>query len=188
MHYLIFDRYAHSVVTFVRAEGVAEAMVSYIANDDPSFNSGDDPTEHPLAYIESVYKTTREWQIRALPEWAWQDAFVEAFCGEEVAGGPSEVIDDCRTVFARDFPRRRARAFVWYLRSGILVTFYQKGRRSRIDVLRRYLWSLEGDGHVIQAWNGDYDEIIDALRLEPPRVRPGSPERVHLPLGSLGSL
>src|SRR5688572_29599328 len=137
--FLIFERGAHSVVHFVQASGATEAITRFIVNQnsrtllklDGSVQEGLHFYPHPLAYIESVYKAQGEWQIRELPEWVWQAEIVEAFCGES-EDGPASIIADCRAHFAREFPRRRASAFVWYLRDGALVTFYQKKRPQQI--------------------------------------------------------
>ena len=179
MTYLIFESLAHSVIYFVQASSVNEALWQYVSGQngravlgaDGSIRHGDSHYSHPLAYIEANYKTQGEWQIRRLPKWVWQNSVVEAFCGES-KDGFAWIIADCRVRFAEDFPRSRAKAFVWYLRQGTLVTFYRRQGPFRIKVLKRYLWQSDGtmmtDGQTkIEEWGGDYQQIMDSLLLEP---------------------
>lgn len=173
--YLIFEREWHSVVQMIRADTTTQALWDYIAEQnrdavlqaDGSVIDGDIHFPHPLAYIEARYKTEGEWQIRELPDWAWEDNFAEVFCGESADGGPS-VISDCRKHFAREFPKIRARAFLWYLKNGTLVTFYRR-RGTEINLLKRYLWNWDGHQLTVEEWHGSYDEIADALLLLPSR-------------------
>ena len=89
---------------------------------------------------------------------------VEAIiCGEN----PYDIkgyIDQCRPLLRKQFPGSRARAFVWYLESGPLVTFYRKASWFQIEVLVRYIidWVHWSGVHV---WTGDYEAITDELRL-----------------------
>ena len=124
---------------------------------------------HPLAYIEAIFKTDGEWQIRELPDWTWQDDFGEIFCGES-EDGPPAVIAECRVPFAQELPDVEAEAFVWYLKAGTLVTFYQR-ETYKIKVLKRYVWNWDGTEVTIKEWDGDHEAIITALSLVPPRYR-----------------
>lgn len=182
-HFLIFERGAHSVVHFVRAATITEAIRSYLAEQnseivfqsDGSLLEGKTRYEHLLAYVEAHYKVYDEWQIRELPEWAWLDAVAEVFCGES-ADGPLSIIDDCRPRFESRFPGVRARAFLWYLREGTLVTFYRK-RANRLTILQRYLWNWDGHTLTVEEWHGGYEEITKALFLFPPRGIGALPDR-----------
>jgi hypothetical protein len=177
--YLIFQRLAHAVIYFVQASSVNEAIWKYISeeNDDAVLQADGSVNEegrsypHPLAYIEANEKIHYEWQIRRLPEWVWQREVVEAFCGES-DDGPAMVIADCRKRLRQAFPRSRAKAFVWYLKKGTLVTFYRRQGAFRIKVLKRYLWDWDGKELTVEDWDGGYQEILDGLDLEPfkPRV------------------
>jgi hypothetical protein len=178
--FMIFLRHAHPVIYFVHAEDTLDAIRTYIqrVEGDAILQSDGSCLEdgvrypHPLAYIEATEKTCGEWQIRELPDWAWEDDFTEVFCGES-EDGPRMVIDDCRPLFESEFGRRRAKAFLWYLEGlAAVVTFYQRGGPSRIKVLRRYLHRWDGKGLVVEPWEGDYDDIVANLKLLPPRGHP----------------
>jgi len=170
--YLIFVGESHSVIYFVQAPTVVEAIKTYIeglggrvaVNDNGTVQDGDDSYPHPLAYIEATAKTHGEWQIREMPDWVWQGQIVEAFCGESKFGVES-VVAECRERFMSAFPRARAKAFVWYFREGTLVTFYWK-RAMQMTVIQRYLWNWDGNKKTLEEWTGDYAEIIDGLLLE----------------------
>ncbi|MGI4788675.1 MAG: hypothetical protein ACRYFS_07470, partial [Janthinobacterium lividum] len=176
--YLIFSRGAHPVVYFVHGQTTGEATWNYIRelspemkrNADGSISDGAIQYSHPLAYIEATEKIYHEWQIRELPDWTWTDGFSEIFCGES-QDGPLSDIEECREHFSEAFPRSRAKAFVWCLKQGHLVTFYRKLRASKIKVLKRYLLNWSGRQMTIEEWIGGYEEIVDALDLLPPRWR-----------------
>ena len=177
--YLIFDRHAHTGIHFVQAGSVSEAIwkyISYQTEGDVILQADgslrDDQRYFPdlLTYIEAGEKMYGEWQIRKLPEWMWdkvkEGLVIEAFCGES-EDGPPEVIAECRKHFRKSFPRSRAKAFVWYLKQGTLVTFYHKKRPYNIAVLKRYLYYREGHELMIEEWIGSNVEIIESLLLEP---------------------
>lgn len=172
--YLIFARHAHSVIFFVQASSASEAIWRYVSDQSdkvvlqPDDSVQDEGRHYPhlLAYIEAIEKMHGEWQIRRLPEWVWQGQVVEAFCGES-EDGPAEVIRQCREHFAKAFPGSRAKAFVWYLNQGTLVTFYRKQGAFNIRVLVRYLWDWDGHRLLIEEWTGDYQQIIADMRIEP---------------------
>lgn len=175
--YLIFDRHVHSVIHFVQATSVSEAIWKYISYQredailqaDGSIRGEDDYYPDLLTYIEASGKMHGEWQIRKMPEWVWervrQGQVVEAFCGES-QDGPAEVIMQCRKHFTKAYPRSRAKAFVWYLKQGTLVTFYHK-KGYNIRVLKRYLWDWNGDRLKIEDWTGGNEQILESLLLEP---------------------
>lgn len=132
--YLIFFRLAHSVIYFVRGTSVTNAIWNYLHEErepyitlqtDGSVQDDGLVYPHPLAYVEARYKIVSEWQIRRLPEWVWTSRIVEAFCGES-EDGPPDIINRCRPLLRQTHPRSRAKAFVWYLEQGTLVTFYRE--------------------------------------------------------------
>ncbi len=183
--YLIFERMTHSVIYFVQAVSVKEAICKYIADQrrekvvflpDGSVQDEDEHYPHPLAYIEAREKVHGEWQIRELPEWVLQGSVVEAFCGESQSG-PAWDIAECRERFKADFPKARAKAFVWYLKQGHLVTFYRRKNPFEIVILKRYLlkWhGIEWNGDpepMVLDWEGGYEEILDALDIVPYKPR-----------------
>jgi hypothetical protein len=178
--YLIFTRqpHSHSVVFLIRALSVKEAIGHYlrkqvndsiVLNADGSVHEGHSHYPHVLSYIEAHEKITGEWQIRQMPEWVWQTQVVEAFCGES-EDGPAEVIKECHPHLKQAFPGSRAKAFVWYLNQGVLVTFYRKADAFQIEILVRYLCQWDGVQTTIEEWRGDYEEVIASLFLEPYRL------------------
>lgn len=172
--YLIFQGDAHSVVYFVQASSTLEAINTYIQglsdkitiSSDGIVQYGDDRYPHSLAYIEANEKIHGEWQIREMQDWVWQGRLVEAFCGESEYGVKS-VIAKCRVHFSAEFPRARAKAFVWYFQEGTLVTFYRK-REYQIKVIQRYLWNWNGSKETLEAWTGSHEDILGNLLLRIP--------------------
>ena len=170
--FLIFDKGAHSVVYFVRAKSLREAILQFLLNQnhelkleaDGALREGAASYPHPLAYVERWYKIYGEWQIRELPEWTLQQPVSEVFCGES-EDGPPEIIAICRRELQKRFPRSRAPAFVWYFRQGTLVTFYRKGKSGQIEILQRYLWNWNGRAETVEVWNGDYEQLLTELNV-----------------------
>jgi hypothetical protein len=171
------------VINFVRAESLIEALWLYIVNEndsatrlaDGSVKDGSIYYTHPLAYIEAMYKIPQgvcEWQIREMPEWAWNDPYNEIFCGES-SDGPTEVIAACRKQLLQEIPYSRAKAFLWYLKGGkTLVSFYRKAKPFQITILKRYLYEWDGKNELIDEWSGTYGELVNLLNIE----------IIHLPL------
>src|SRR5262249_53492500 len=167
-----------SYVSIVKALTVGEAVVALLRHEDPPLQFHPDGSvsmplvrstvayPHPLAYIEAQFKINGEWQIRVLPEDLWERDFQEGvYCGEH----PDEVrvrIERCRRVFRQDHPGSRARAFLWYLKSGALVTFYRRKWPWRIEVVGRYLDPNDAP-HQIRPWTGTYEDLLADLWLTP---------------------
>ena len=173
--YLIFERHTATRVSLVRAASLTDAVCAYIAErteedivlqPDGSLRVIGQSYPHPLAFIEALFKVDSEWQIRRLPEWAGASHTVTEFWGED-ARYPAEMIKQCRPIFRKAFPRNRAKAFVWFLEQGTLVTFYHKVKPYQIAVLARYLWSWKTGTLTITEWQGDYQQIADSLILKP---------------------
>ncbi len=179
--YFIFERHTHSVIYFVQAMSVKEAICKYILDQrsdnavflpDGSVQDEDVHYPHPLAYIEASEKVQGEWQIREMPAWVLQGSVVEAFCCESQSG-PASDIAECRERFKVGFPKARAKAFVWYLKQGHLVTFYRRENPFEIVVLKRYLLKWHGiewngdPGPTVLNWDGGYEEILNSLDVMP---------------------
>lgn len=170
--YLIFEHHAATVVSLVRAATLTDAVCAYIAQrteedtvlqPDGSLRVSGQNYPHPLAFIEASFKVDSEWQIHLLPEWGGAGQRVMEFAGED-ARYPAEMIEDCRPIFRKMFPRSRAKAFAWFLEQGTLVTFYHKTRPHKITVLARYLWSWASGTLTVEEWHGDYQQIANSLR------------------------
>ncbi len=131
--------------------------------------------EHPLACIEAEEKTWNGgaswngWEIRQLQPQHWEAPLAEVFCSEN----PYDIegyIACCRPLLRQCHPRSRARAFVWYLHEGPLVTFYraaQRGQRGPIEVLGRYLLPWK-QWPQPQEWTGTYDAILEQMVMQYP--------------------
>jgi hypothetical protein len=175
-------RWGHAATFFVRAPTPLDAIKRFIKEEDDTLTfsadgsvvapSGRKPIHypHPLAYIEACYKTDGEWWIDELPEWVWESDYQEVFCGEN-ASDIQDYLDRCRPALRRDLPRSRAHGFVWYLRSGVLVTFYRQRQPFQIEVLGRYLIRISA-GLPISPWKGNYNDLLDDLIIR--RYGPGN--------------
>ena len=152
---------------------------------------------HPLAFVESQYKSNDKydelqwstkddkllngscWEIHALPTQAWEAELAEVFCSAE-PWAIGEYISLCRAEFRKKHPRSRARAFVWYLNDGPLVTFHRRQNKAHdwpIEVVGRYLipWQRQHwpkpyiqTPEMVQEWNGTYDDILSQLHVDLP--------------------
>jgi hypothetical protein len=182
----------HSVIHFVAAPDLLTAVKHFILwSDGGTAQSPDDPGNtamstnwttihpdnsvecvtdapktiiypHPLAFIEAMYKPHEEWQIRELPDRVWTDPVAEVFCGEN-AGDVEVYIDECRPLLRNQYPRSRAKAFIWYVKDGVIVTFFKRAGWYQIDVLARYLIPFGSPPGNAQPWSGTYDELLDML-------------------------
>lgn len=189
----------------VRAASLREALIQFVIKDigaksrsDGSLLVGNDVVyPHPLALIESEYKVHDKfdelqwdekndkllngscWEVRGLPDAAWEKDVAEVFCSAEpwsLAG----YIELCRTELRKKYPRSRARAFVWYLDDGPMVTFHRRTYRKnqqRIKVVGRYIipWQRQHWPHsyvmtpeMVREWNGTYDDILRQMHINFP--------------------
>ena len=181
MHYLIFRRCpgSHSYVDFARAETPLAALQQFLLGnwgqqlslrEDGSVSLGLGSRTvsypHPLSLIEAEYKTQGEWKIREFPPAILNADFAEGFCGEDVRWIDT-YFDACRPHLRREFPRSRAKAFLWYLHKGVLVTFYRRKSADHIETLRRF--RHHWDGHeqklTIEPWDGGYDDLLAQLSI-----------------------
>jgi hypothetical protein len=183
-HYLIFQRYAigHSYADFAYAETPLEAIQRSLLHGCDQLSLENDGSlildmgrtriryPHALAYIEAEYKTQGEWQMREIPQGVLEADYAEGFCGEDT-GWIDEYFDACRPYLRRDFPRSRAKAFLWYLKKGALVTFYKRINPNEIQILRRYRYHWDGQNLTIDSWEGSYNELLEQLLIEMPEPR-----------------
>ena len=170
--YLIYESgYSHAVVHLVDAPNPTEALWRYLwmAVDADIVRQADGSLEddgiryaHPLDFIEAGFKRYGDWQMRLLLEPTAEESCTEVFCGDD-AESVDYVIAECR----RKFGKKRAKAFVWYIDEGMLVTFYRKSKPYRIKVLKRYLYNYEGGKRTIKVWKGNYESLMDSLYLLP---------------------
>jgi hypothetical protein len=188
-HFIIFRRTdGHCATWLVRAPSLRDAMLKYALDqcarvqlrDDGSLavddgHGGQVIYEHPLACIEGEEKTWNGgqgwngWEIRQLQPEHWEASLAEVFCSEN----PHDVegyVELCRPLLRQHHPRSRARAFVWYLHHGPLVTFYRPARRGHrwpIAILGRYLLPWR-EWPQPQEWIGTHDAILEQMLIEYP--------------------
>lgn len=205
-HFIVFERTAgHCYTRLIRAGSLYEALITSIVADslksihrDSVLTTPDGTTySHPLAYIESLCKSNdkfdelqvrdkdnqllngQSWEIRALPAEALNAEVADVFCSAE-PWSLNGYISLCRAEFRKKHPRSRARAFVWYLNDGPLVTFHRrlnKAHRSPIEIVGRYLipWQRQHwprpytlSQEMVQEWHGTYDDLLEQLRVDYP--------------------
>jgi len=187
-HYIFFLRTGgHCATWLARASSLRDAMLHYALEQCAGAELREDGCllvddgcegqfiyEHPLACIEAEEKTWERgrgwngWEVRQLQPQHWEAAFAEVFCSED----PSDVedyIERCRPLLHQHYPRSRARAFVWYLKDGPLVTFYRQERQRCVPmkVLGRYHLPWEQGAQVCE-WTGSYDDILAQMATEYP--------------------
>lgn len=185
-HYIIFKRTdGHCYTWLARARSLRDVMEKYALEQCPSAELREDGCllvddgyggqilyEHPLACIEAEEKTYNGglswngWEVRQLQPQHWEAEFADVFCSEN----PYDVefhIENCRPLLRQKYPRSRARAFVWYLKDGALVTFYRRANRRRrwpIEVLGRYHLPWQNWPQA-REWTGTYDDILDQMQI-----------------------
>ncbi|MFN3649943.1 MAG: hypothetical protein ACK47B_10200 [Armatimonadota bacterium] len=179
--YILFHRTeGHCVTWLVQATDLREALVRFLLDawgdagellPDGSLVDDDGlgwrvVYTHPLQAIEANYKICEDWEIRSLDEPSLQAEVAEVFCSAD----PSDLdkhISAARRALREAHPRSRARAFVWYLRSGPLVTFYRRPRRGAVlEIVARYLLPWK-DWPNARPWTGSYDDLLGELFLGP---------------------
>lgn len=177
-HFLIYygggQGHGHNVAFLACAETPLAAIHTYLQSEDGATVTDEGEIlvdvegvqrryPHALAFIETAYRPWREWLIREIPERAWSQPLTEVMCGE-AEGDVDEDIRKCRDLFP-DEKHRSAWAFAWYLRDGMLVTFYEMTDDGEIQVIIRFIrrWV---DG-AFRPWRGSYEELLDQLFLGP---------------------
>lgn len=187
-HYIIFQRTNNHCVTWlVRASSLREAMAAHYLHDmagaehldDGSIQTGDSYGgkiiySHPLECIESEVKSLdgiggHSWEMRELQDQHWEADFAEVF-GSNDPADVEEYINACRPVFCKAFPKSRARAFVWYLKEGPLVTFHRRKEQRRrwpIQIMARYLLPWK-DWEQVREWHGTHDDLLEQMIVEYP--------------------
>ena len=202
--FIVFEReLGHCVTRLVRAASLKEAMTKLAVGDWRAKLQGDGSLitpdglaySHPLAFIESQYKSNDKydelqwsdkdnelvnassWQIQVLPAEALEAEVAEVFCSAE-PWSIGEYISLCRAEFRKKYPRSRARAFVWHLKDGPLVTFHRRQNKANdwpIEVVGRYLipWQRQHwpqpytlMQEMVEEWHGTYDNLLDQMRVD----------------------
>jgi hypothetical protein len=176
-HFIIFMRSdPHSVVWFARQKTVEEAFVAYALDAFAHFTAegllagqdeeGNEYTfSHPVQAIEMQVKGGAEWQIREVNDHDWNANFAEIFCSED-AYSIEEYIEICLEAFSKELALDKNKAFVWYLKNGPLVCFYEdlKDGSLRISVTHRFHIARETYPRV-EPWHGNYDDLLNQLLI-----------------------
>lgn len=205
MRFIIFERQSgHCYIEIVQAPSLRDALTVYAQKefDCRVSTAGDvllgrncksEKYVHPLAFIESRCKSTAKydelqwddkndmllngscWEIRLLPENALASDYASVFCSAS-PHSIREYISLCRQTLKEKYPRSQARAFVWYLGKGPLVTFYtRRSSEEPIEILQRYAipWQHERYPNayimlpdMVEEWNGTYEELMEQLKIE----------------------
>jgi hypothetical protein len=186
--FIVFQRTsAHCSTWFVRADSPKSAMAAFCVHDTvgaelledgsisyPGCGNAHIVYGNPLECIESEMKSYdglcgHSWEIRELREEHWRASIAEVFCSAD----PDDVeghIRQCRPLFRASFPRSRARAFVWYLNSGPLISFHRRkdpACRTPIEILARYHIAWNDRDNVVE-WRGTHNDILARLAVEYP--------------------
>jgi hypothetical protein len=176
-HYIIYRNKSSPDAYFACAESPRQALRNYalqtFATQDNAGNlklnlPGKRPQvfSHELEAIECCEKAVaQEWSMQEVRAKDWMRPVADGFCGYnkfEV----QNYIKFCREKFGDtdDLPKG---AFVWYLKSGPLVTFFQPRRAGVIqpsDIKLRFLlpWVTYAD---VVRWSGDYDQLLSELSI-----------------------
>ena len=202
-HFIIFERsFGHCVTYLVQAISLKEASIKFAVREfrckvqeDGTIIFNQHRYSHPLELIEAEYKwharydelqwdkkqnkllNGSSWEIRGLPAAAWESEAAEVFCSADTFSIGS-YIELCRLALRKRLPHSRARAFVWYLKDGPLVTFYRgKFDTGPIEIVGRYLipWQRQHYPNpytitedMVQEWHGSFDDVLDQMHINFP--------------------
>ena len=194
MRFIVFERSSgHCHITLLTGRTLTDALTNFLAaehgaqlDDLGNIVEGGVMT-HPLAIIEREYKadqdhdelavdditaavlSERSFEIRVLPEGALNVRYASVFTSAEPWYSAGEIAT-ARRKFVHDFPGVEARAFFWYLRNGVLVTFFRIGgtyEDRTMEIYTRYLCPTGNERSVIQ-WSGSYDDLAEQMTFEFP--------------------
>ena len=185
-HFIIFQRTDNHCATWlVRAATLGEAMLKFgvregadtVLLEDGSISCSGCGRKrcvytHPLEYIESENKSSdglwgQSLEIKELREEHWQANFSEVFCSNS-PGDVEDYIKGCRPKFRETHLHSNARAFIWYLKTGPLITFHRRKVKRcpwPIEVLGRYHLLWETWPQAVE-WHGTLDDILEQMSLE----------------------
>ncbi len=180
-HYAVFAAHAHPTVWLIHAETLTAALVAYIEDSwGPNLSyhegkwgvpdgwGGQSVYGHPLECLEDTEKYDCTWNITELTKNHGNAPVAEAMA----ADNPWEIAEYVKVASeARPHPQpgRKPRTFVWYLRDGPLVTFYERNRKKkghRIKIIARVLIPWATWPQVME-WTGTYDDIVEQLSVGP---------------------
>lgn len=199
-HFIVFHRsFGHCVTHLIQAGSLREALAKYAVKEldcgvqeDGTLIYDNRKYSYPLELIEAEYKrhsrydelqwdekqdkllNGSSWEIHALPTAAWEAETAEVFCSAEPYSIGS-YIELCRPVLRKKIPHSRARAFVWYLKDGPLVTFYRgKFDTGPLEIVGRYLIPWQRQHYpkpytmtedMVQEWHGSFDDVLDQMHV-----------------------
>lgn len=195
MRFIVFERTAgHCHVTLLRGDTLTHALGAYLARewksdiDHRGWIVDDDVPIHPLELIEREYKAHPQFdelevdqesfatlnedsfEVRVLPDGALDVNVASVLTSAEPGYSAGEIVK-ARVAFARDYPNAAdARAFFWYVRGGVIVTFFtldngDEGRK--MTVIARYLTN-GSDPWAVEKWDGSYEALAEQMTFERP--------------------
>lgn len=194
MRFIAFQRTrGHCQVNLLTGETLTHALGAFLMRhwctviDDRGWIIGGDGAEHPLQFIEREIKANQEFdelavdmetcttlnensfEVRLLPEIAQDVDCATVLTSAEPAYATGEIVKS-RMQFVLDFPNVDARAFFWYLRDGVLATFFtletgEDGRK--LEIIARYQSPPDGPWTAAR-WTGTYDDLAEQMTFEFP--------------------
>ena len=194
MRFLAFERTSgHCQITLLSGQSLTHALAkNLVANwevmvDERGWIVDGDDCEHPLEFIEREIKADPDegelavnidncsvvnehsFEVRVLPDGALDAGYANVFTTAEPGYTAGEVMRACAP-FARAFPDVNAHTFFWYLRDGVLVTFYtlevgEEGRK--INIIARYLTKSD-DEWSAEPWTGTFEDLAEQMTFETP--------------------
>jgi hypothetical protein len=122
-----------------------------------------------LDYVECCHRWAGEWMVARLP--APEGDGVWDLLVAEGAGDAAEYAGRCRKAAPGEWWRGKS-YFIWWLRSGVIVTFYRRVDAWRIRVTERFLFD---DRREPRLWYGTTRDVARRIEdeVEAGPFRPG---------------
>jgi len=189
MRFITFERTAgHCQIDLLTGETLTHALGNYLhchwnaPIDERGWVESADGFEHPLQFIEREIKadatedelavdmdsciTVNEhsFEVRVLAEGALRVSCASVFTSAEPSNVSGEIVNG-RMDFVRTHADFDARAFFWYVRDGLLVSFFnltvtEEGRA--FEILARYLIRND-DPWTAVPWVGSYEDLAEQM-------------------------
>jgi hypothetical protein len=174
-HYIIYRNLIHPDAYFACAPTAREAMRNYAlqtfaAEDSNGLLKLNLPGKRKQTFsceleaIECCEKAVAQtWSMQLVPPDNWGLKIADSFCGYN-PGDIDWYVNLCRNRFGES-SNLPSGSFVWYMKVGVLVTFFQP-RRGKIilptDIKVRILIRWTNSGHP-EEWTGDYEQLLSEM-------------------------
>ena len=174
-YYIVTSTGGHPELDLILAETLQEALRQYAVHWLASVDSDgslyvvsnmrkDIKYSHDLEAIEFSEKIyDNEWTISKLDDDAFSTDIQCVYRGIPQAE-KEKYVKLCRKSVGKT-TRLFRKAFLWYLRSGVLVTFFRTRSYAMVfpnNLMQRYLVE-PGDPPVVREWSGSYDDILQDM-------------------------